>query len=111
MDTQTDTHTPTALTEDPDFGCFAKAKFQHEATFTLRAQDVTAPLTVLFWIKAQLKMREFMAGGLTMTEAVTAVWEYYFLDSVNVPASEAKLCQAGQIAEAMAQHPNRKLAD
>lgn len=38
------------LTKNPDFACFAKAILKHEPTFTLRAQDISAPDTIERWI-------------------------------------------------------------
>jgi hypothetical protein len=65
-----------------DATCFAKAQAKGEPTFTLRAQDLTAPQTILFWM------------GLN-AETLT----------------HHKLSQAGSIAATMRDWPHRKRAD
>ena len=100
-----------ALFDNPAFRCFAKAFARNEPTFTLRGQDVTAPLVVAFWVKLQQKVRELMDAGCTMTEAVERAEQYYFLEAVEAPASDAKLSGALLVARAMGQWKNRKLAD
>ena len=98
---------------DPDMACFAKAKLQGEPTFTLRAQDVTAPIAVLFWAKIQMKVRGFMDAGLTMEDAVQRMKTFYFLDDIDHDAyTDPKLDGAVWLADAMAAWPGvKKLAD
>jgi hypothetical protein len=52
MEPQTDSSTPIAVKDmDSDYACFVKAKDKHEPTFTLRAQDFSAPATIDAWIE------------------------------------------------------------
>jgi hypothetical protein len=67
---------------DPDTQCFLKAKFKGEPTFTLRAQDRSAPENVCKWITANIET-----------------------------ASEKKLRDALEIALRMRVHPHRRVAD
>jgi len=45
---QTESHTAVVET-DTDFACFVKAKDKGEKTFTIRAQDSSAPEVIEFW--------------------------------------------------------------
>jgi hypothetical protein len=65
-----------------DATCYEKAKAKGEPTFTLRAQDMTAPQTILHWMSLN-------AETLTHT----------------------KLASAGAIAAVMRDWPHRKRAD
>ena len=106
MDTQTEFHTPV----DTDLSCFEKARANGEETFTLRSQDITAPLVVDFWVKVQQRMRDYVKQGLTPEAAVLAVRNFYFL-MPDVPLSDVKLTRACAIAGAMEKWGNRRLAD
>lgn len=104
MNPQTESHTDVQETD-----CYGKAIANGEAVFCLRAQDGTAYLAVRFWIKAQIKVQEFMAAGLTLEKAVKAVEEYYYLKPIHTQSD--KQADALTIAEHMEQFSNRKLAD
>lgn len=109
MNLQTESSTPVATSVEPS--SYVKALCKGETVFCLRSQDVTAPLVVAFWVKLQQKVREYMDAGLTMTEAVRQAEIYYFLESVDAPATDAKLSQALLIAREMTGFANRRLAD
>ena len=68
--------------QDADTKCHAKAKQRGQATFTLVAQDKSAPSTIAYWILANIET-----------------------------APEAKLREALEDALNMRQYPNRKSAD
>lgn len=59
---------------DRDIGCFNKARALGEPTFTLRAQDVSAPAVVAEWIKQNVmtcpagKLREALDTAIKMRE-------------------------------------------
>ena len=97
---------------DENMRCFVKAAVNQEPCFVLRAQDISAPLAVLFWAKIQVKIRTYMDAGITMDQAVEAVRKYYFLDDMDRDAyTDLKLDGAVRIAEAMQTYPHKKLAD
>lgn len=108
MEPQTESNTP--ATPDTDLSCFEKARANGESTFTLRAQDITAPLVVDFWIAVQDKMKAFLSTGLSLEAAEKATRAYYFLDR-PVVNTDRKLTQACALAGAMGKWPNRRLAD
>jgi len=95
---------------DVDRACFEKAKMNGEETFTLRAQDITAPLCIDFWVKVQQRMRGYLTQGFTLAQAEEAVRGFYFL-TPEVEEGDTKLSQACAMAGRMERWPNRKLAD
>jgi hypothetical protein len=104
--------------DDPDTKreqtCYEKAHAHGEATFTLRAQDITADLVLDFWISAQLEVRQAMDDGLTLVEAIAHVRTVYQIARWSFFIGEQaapKLQGAARIGKAMAQWPNRKLVD
>lgn len=112
MNPQTESHTDVQETDDRT--CYEKAKANGEATFTLRAQDITADIVVDFWTIVQIRVKEYMDAGLSLDRAVQAVREYFFLESVNsprYPTGNVKLDTAARLADVMRQWPARKMAD
>lgn len=95
---------------DENMRCFVKAAVNQEPVFVLRAQDITAPVVVLFWAKLQERIRARMDAGLTMEQGVNEERRHYFLDDEPV-YTDPKLDGAVRVAEEMATWPNRKLAD
>ncbi len=71
--------------------CYRKAKEKGEPTFTLRAQDFTAPLVIIDWI------REQVAQEIAPTGAARC--------------SDEKLREAFERALEMRNWPHRKVAD
>lgn len=61
-------------TEARDSKCYANARAKGEQTFTLRAQDVSAPMVIAEWIKLNIntapaeKLREALDDALRMRE-------------------------------------------
>jgi hypothetical protein len=59
---------------DVDCSCFQKAKAKGEQTFTLRAQDISSPITICYWILANIqtapphKLRCALEDALTMRD-------------------------------------------
>ena len=86
MEPQTESSTPeTAVPPmDTDYACFVKAKDKGEPTFTLRAQDESAPMVVEFWAET---------------------------NALRLGPQHPKILQAFAIAEKMKQWPNRRQAD
>jgi hypothetical protein len=72
----------TKRVKEADFQCFQKARAKGEPTFTLRAQDMTAPRVILYWMS---------------------------LNCETLP--NPKMADAGRIAFEMRHWPHRKLAD
>lgn len=95
---------------DKDYACFVKATAKGEPTFTIRAQDVTAPLVIDFWIKVVQKVREHVKAGLTPEQAVKTVRAYYFLEP-HVLLEDAKLAEACELAGKMENWKHRRLPD
>jgi len=107
MEPQTESSTPVM---NVDHACFEKAKLMGDPTFTLRAQDISAPLAVLFWAKCQQRIRAYLNDGMSLEEAVDATRKYYFLESV--PCGDPKIDGALEVAKAMRLWPGIvKLAD
>lgn len=98
------------MSVDTDLSCFEKARASGEQTFSLRSQDITAPLVIDFWVRVQQKVREHVKAGLTAEQAVKAVRSYYFLEP-DVHLEDTKLSEACRIAGAMEEWPSRKIAD
>ena len=106
MDEQTDSSTP----GETDRSCFQKARANGEETFSLRSQDITAPLVIDFWVKVNQKVRAHLRCGLTLEAAVAAVRSHYFMEP-EVDANDKKLARACAIAGKMEKWMNRRLAD
>lgn len=79
-DPQTESATPI----DTDYACFAKAKEKGEPTFSLRAQDYSAPAVIEYWAN---------------------------LNQDHLGPAHPKIVQARQIAETMRAWPARRPAD
>lgn len=121
-DVQTESNTPDTLAKvpdpDPDYGCFVKAKEKGEPTFTLRAQDVTAPVLVRAWALIQIHVGIDVDNGFTVEAAVQRIEELLGIalslpDGVEAEqlANNPKIEQAMVTAQAMQQWPNRKVPD
>jgi hypothetical protein len=60
--------------KDKDRNCFVRAKQRGQLTFTLVAQDITAPTTIAEWIKLNIetapaeKLREALDDAIAMRE-------------------------------------------
>lgn len=98
---------------DREESCYQKARANGEATFTLRAQDISAHLCVEFWVAAQRAIRDLMDAGATMTEAVESVREYHKVPRLTMVGESLTEKDRGalDIARAMMGFNNRKLAD
>lgn len=81
--------------------------------FLLKAQDITAPLIVTYWVTVQQRMQMLMDAGSTMAEALEAIRIADMVPSLAImPAvMPDKLGSALSIAKEMQNWPNRKLAD
>lgn len=99
-------------------GCLGKAK-KGEPHFTLLGRDLTAEITVDFWVMAQLWVRQRLKEGWTEENALAAL-KARMLDLF--PSTErltmepgtalmGKLGDASRIAHQMEDWPNRRLAD
>jgi len=100
--------------EQRELSCFDKAKEKGEPTFTLRSQDLTAPMTVEFWITLQMEVKQAMDDGMTGPEAIEHVRrEHRIPHWTRFMGEEAgdKLHGAARIGKAMEEFPNRRLAD
>ena len=98
MDVQTESSTPVNTLVIPP-------------RFVLKAQDITAPIVVRFWVRVQEKLRLFMDAGLTMEEAASQVEKYYFLETIE-PTGDRKIAGALAIANEMDAWPGvKKVAD
>lgn len=101
-------------TLDREKTCFEKARANGEATFTLRAQDITAHVVVEFWATFQQTVKEIMNDGATMVEAVEEARGRHRVPRLAMMpecASNEKERGALAIARAMMGWNNRKLAD
>lgn len=58
---------------DRDAECFRKAKEKGEPTFTLRAQDVTAPAVVNLWACMQVWLHRQRQLGFTLEESLKVI--------------------------------------
>lgn len=65
--------TATDAPVDRDAECFRKAKANGEPTFTLRAQDVTAPAVVDLWAHMQIWLHRQIALGFTLEESLKVI--------------------------------------
>ncbi len=102
---------PQELSTDPDRTCFEKAKATGEPTFTLRAQDVTADLSIDFWLIVQQEVRRAMNDGATIEEAKECVRHTHVVPIQPPMFRSLKIDGAAKIAEAMRVWPDRKVAD
>ena len=103
---------------DPEAWCFFAARRKGEPTFTLRAQDATAPALVECWAYAQVFLKIRMDAGMTMAEAVEKLRERILMVlgidefiSAEVLADLPKVSGAFEKAGLMYQWPNRRVAD
>lgn len=73
---------------DRDGQCFLKAKEKGEPTFTLRAQDVTAPAVVDLWARMQIWLQRQMQLGFTVEESLRVIEERCSEVFQDVPETE-----------------------
>lgn len=102
MEQQTESHTPVE-----------NKSMWGEATFRLRAQDITADLLVDLWIMVQIRLKAEQRQH-SLAEGVENVRNYFGVPrypSALFTEEHAKLKGAAEIAEAMRLHSPRKLAD
>lgn len=110
MDQQTDSGTSHTHTDNRAHAPVYTAGLQPH--FDLLAQDISADLVVDFWIRIQHELRARVREGYSLERAVRMTRDFFFLQPYDgVPTGDAKLDRAGQIADAMRQQTNRKLAD
>lgn len=97
-----------------EHACFEKANANGEDIFTVRSQDLLAPLTVTFWAHAQRYLEDAISKGLSPMAALNTIAQR--LDSVfsdrTTQAISWKVSDAYQIADAMRVWPGeKKVAD
>lgn len=116
--TQTDSHTPCVNSWrdkikglDDNMHCIVEALANKEEFFVIRAQDVSAPAIIKFWIKAQHRLQASLDAGLSLDMAVKALESYYFLDADYRDLLTPKQAKALAIAEGMEKFEGRRLAD
>lgn len=104
---------PIEQTDQVDYDCFSKAKGAGEHTFTLRAQDLTAPVLVTAWANAQRYLAWRMDRGDTLETAMEALERRLFCAFEDVPNTtiSEKVAQAFRKAKSMEAWPARRLAD
>ncbi len=95
--------------------CLMKARFKNEPTFTLRAQDLTAALTVEFWASLNQHLRRAVRGGKDPKGAIDQVRARLSFLPLHATGPQepidAKLTGAFETAEKMRTWPDRKVAD
>lgn len=99
-------------------GCYGKAK-KGEPVFTLLGRDLTAEITVDFWVMAQLWVRQKLKEGWTQENAVAALkarlGDVFPLTERLTLEPGTNLMQkiggAARIAHQMEDWPDRKLAE
>jgi len=83
-----------------------------EPIFTLRAQDISAPLVVLFWTAVQMQLSRALKVGVSPREALAAIESGLVNDKDLVfDLTNVKIGDALQCATQMAKWPTRKVAD
>jgi hypothetical protein len=95
--------------------CLSKARLKNEPTFTLRAQDITAALTVEFWASLNQLVRRAVRVGKdpkAVIDQVRARLSFIPLHATGPQeAIDTKLTEAFETSEKMRTWPNRKVAD
>lgn len=92
--------------------CAVKLK-PGETGFTLRAQEVTSDLAVIFWARINAILHHLMEAGLSVDQALGEIesrMNVHFSDFPDDCLTE-KLRNAMNLAEHMSHYPNRKVAD